>query len=74
VGVFWGIVGGIVGLVVGYVAAAVFSYFVMGALDVSNFEGERDMTSAFFWGPLGGLLGLGLGIWLVLTIRRSRRR
>ena len=69
--VFWGI---IVGLVVGFVAPAVLSYFVMGALEVSNFEGERDMTSVFFWGPLGGLAGLGLGIWLALTIRRARRR
>jgi len=74
VGVFWGIIGGIIGLVVGFVATAIVSYFVMGALGVSDFEGERGMTSAFALGPLGGLAGLGLGVWLTLTIRRARLR
>ena len=72
-GIIWGIVGGSVGLVVGYVGGAVLSYIVMGALGVSDFEGERAMTGAMFWGPLGGLAGLGLGVWIVLTIRRGRR-
>jgi hypothetical protein len=74
VGVFWGTVGGIGGLVVGFVATAIVSYFVMGALGVSDFEGERGMTSAFALGPLGGLAGLALGVWLALTIRRARLR
>jgi hypothetical protein len=73
-GVFWGIIGGIVGLVVGFVATAIVSYFVMGTLGVADFEGERGMTSAFALGPLGGLVGLGLGVWLALTIRRARLR
>ena len=73
-GVFWGIIGGIGGLVVGFVGAIVVSYLVMGALGVSDFEGERAMTSAFALGPLGGLVGLGVGIWLALTIRRARLR
>lgn len=73
-GVFWAIIGGIIGLVVGFVATAIVSYFVMGALGVSDFEGERGMTSAFALGPLGGLVGLGVGVWLALTIRRARLR
>jgi hypothetical protein len=70
VGVFLGIIGGIVGLVVGYIGAAVLSYLIMGALGVSDFEGERTVTSAVMFGPMGGLLGLGLGIWLALRLSR----
>jgi hypothetical protein len=61
---------GIICMIVGYVAAAVLSYVVMGALGVSDFEGKRAMLSALTWGPLGGLLCLGCGIWFVLRITR----
>jgi hypothetical protein len=63
-GVIGAILGGIVGAVIGAVAAAYLSYVIMGWQGVSDFEGQRGMTSAFVFAPLGGLVGLGLGIWL----------
>jgi hypothetical protein len=69
----WAILAGIVGIVLGYIAAVFLSYVIMGALGVSDFEGMRAMTSAFAFGPLGALLGLGLGIWLALRLTRRPR-
>lgn len=66
----WAILAGIVGIVIGYVAAVFLSYAIMGALGVSDFEGMRAMTSAFTFGPLGSLVGLGIGIWLALRLTR----
>jgi len=71
VGVIWAIIGGIVGAVVGFIAAALLSGIIMGWAGVSDFEGERAMTSALFFGPMGGLLGLALGIWLALKLARG---
>jgi hypothetical protein len=68
--VVWAILAGIVGIVIGYVAAVFLSYAIMGALGVSDFEGMRAMASAFTFGPLGALLGLGAGIWLALRLTR----
>ena len=68
--IVWAIVGGIGGGAVGAVAAALLSYVIMGWAGVSDFEGERAMTSAVFFGPMGGLLGLGLGIWLAVRLAR----
>jgi len=70
-GVVWAIIGGIVGAAVGYAAAAFISGIVMGWAGVSDFEGGRGMAAAFFFGPLGGVLGLGLGIWLALKLARG---
>jgi hypothetical protein len=70
---FLAVIAGIVGLAVGYGAAAFLSYVIMGWAGVSDFEGERAMTSAFAWGPLGGVIGLGLGIWLALRLTRPPR-
>jgi hypothetical protein len=58
------VIGGIIGLLVGYFAAAFLSGIVMGWLGVSDFEGGRGMAAVFGFGPLGGLLGLAVGIWL----------
>lgn len=70
--IIWTIIGGIGGFVFGYVVTATVSYAVMGAMGVSDFEGERAMTSAFALGPFGSLLGLGVGIWLALILTRRR--
>ncbi len=70
-GVIWAMIGGIVGAVVGFIAAALLSGIIMGWAGVSDFEGERAMTSALFFGPMGGLLGLALGIWLALKRARG---
>lgn len=65
-------IGGLLGLVVGAVGAATMSNVVMGWYGVSDFEGGRGMAAVFVFGPLGGLVGLGLGIWLGLRIGRKR--
>ncbi len=67
----YAVLAGIAGLVIGWIA------FAFGALAVghfqgwSNFEGAAGMAAVFGFGPIGGLLGLILGIWLVLR-RRNR--
>lgn len=65
-------IGGLLGLILGAVGTALVSAEVMGWFGVSDFEGGRGMAAAFFWGPLGGIVGLGLGIWLGL--RWGRRK
>lgn len=63
--------GGIVGLILGWLAAA-FGTLVLGrAFGLNDFEGERAMVAFFAVGPVGGLIGLILGIW---TSRRASRR
>lgn len=71
--VIWAIIGGIAGAVGGYVVAALLSSVIMGWQGVSDFEGQRGMASALLFGPLGGLVGLGLGIWLALRLARGKR-
>jgi hypothetical protein len=73
VAIIWAIFGGIVGAVVGFVGAAFLSSVIMGWQGVSDFEGQRGMAAALVFGPLGGLTGLGLGIWLALRLARGRR-
>jgi hypothetical protein len=72
VAIIWAIIGGIVGAVVGFVAAAFLSDLIMGWQGVSDFEGQRGMAAVFAFGPLGGIAGLGLGIWLALRLARGR--
>jgi hypothetical protein len=67
---FWAIVAGIVGLMTGFFAAAILSYVIMDWADVSNFEGKRGYAMVFLFGPMGGLVGLGLGVWLALRLTR----
>lgn len=65
-------VGGLLGLIIGGVGAALISNLVMGWFGVSDFEGGRGMAAAFLFGPLGGIAGLILGIWLGLRMGRKR--
>jgi hypothetical protein len=65
------LLGGIVGAVAGIAAGAVISYLIMGWLGVSDFEGERVMTAAILFGPLGGLIGLVLGSLLATRLTAS---
>jgi hypothetical protein len=73
VAIVWAIIGGIVGAVFGFVAVAFLANLIMGWQGVSDFEGQRGMASVFFFGPIGGLIGLGLGIWLARRLARGKR-
>jgi hypothetical protein len=54
----------LVGLVLGWLTAAFGTLILGSALGLSDFEGERAMTAFFAIGPLGGLIGLVLSVWL----------
>lgn len=55
---------GIVGLIFGWLVAA-FGTLVLGsAFGLRDFEGERAMLAFFAIGPVGGLLGIVIAIWL----------
>jgi hypothetical protein len=54
----------IVGLILGWIIAA-FGTLVLGsAFGLSDFEGERAMVAFFAIGPIGGLIGIIIAIWL----------
>ena len=54
----------IVGLILGWIIAA-FGTLVLGsAFGLSHFEGERAMVAFFAIGPIGGLIGIIIAIWL----------
>ena len=63
------LIGGIVGAALGWVVAAAATMVIGGYLGVSNFEGGRAMLAVWGIGPIGGLVGLVLGIVLVLRKR-----
>jgi hypothetical protein len=62
------LLGGLVGAFAGFEAGALASYLIMGWLGVSDFEGERAMTAAIVFGPMGGLIGIVLGAMLALRL------
>jgi hypothetical protein len=66
----WAIVGGVVGFAVGFVVSDVVAYLVIGAPSLSDAEHREAIANAASVGPLGGVLGLGLGIWLALRLTR----
>jgi hypothetical protein len=66
------VVGGILGGALGWIAAAAITLLIAGALGVSDFEGGRAMQAIWGAGPIGGLVGLIAGIWLVLRLRSGR--
>lgn len=60
------IAGGIAGAALGWFIAAAVALAAAGALGVSDFEGGRAMQAMWGVGPIGGLIGLVAGAWLVL--------
>ena len=67
------ILGGLLGLILGWIAAAAATIILCSALGASEFEGALSMQAIFGTGPLGGLIGLVAGIWLVVRWRRKRQ-
>ena len=64
---------GVVGLGLGWIVAA-FAALAIGALiGVSDFEGQRAMVAFFAIGPIGGLIGLILGVWTSRKLKIGRR-
>jgi hypothetical protein len=63
------VLAGIAGLVAGWAVAAGGALLFASATGMSNFEGAAGMFAVFGIGPIGGLVGLILGIWLVLRYR-----
>jgi hypothetical protein len=63
--------GSVIGAAAGYAAASAFAYAIAGTFGMSDFEGGRAMFAAFFAGPIGGIAGFIVGIWLPLRLRGS---
>lgn len=63
--------GGCLGAIAGWIAAAAATLLLGGLFGLTEFEGQRSMTAVFGIGPLGGVAGLVLGLWLAAraTIR-----
>jgi MFS family permease len=62
------LLGGLVGAFAGFVAGALVSYQIMAWMGVSDFEGQRAITAAILFGPIGGLIGTVLGSVLALRL------
>ncbi|MGE3229253.1 MAG: hypothetical protein AB7J30_07435 [Hyphomicrobium sp.] len=60
------------GGIIGWILAAALTMWLGGYFGLSDFEGERDMTAAFGIGPMGGLIGVIVGLWLSPWRRRVR--
>lgn len=69
--IIWTIIGGIAGFMVADAAFAILAYLAMGAPSAP--EGKPASADILAFGPLVGLLGLGLGIWLALRLARRAR-
>ncbi len=61
------LLGGLGGAIAGWVAAAAATLLFGGTFGLTEFEGERSMTAVFGIGPIGGLVGLIVGVWLALS-------
>jgi MFS family permease len=66
-------IGGLIGAILLWLATGVVADFLLGLSGMSAREGGRAMVAFFAIGPFGGLLGLGLGVWLVLHRRGAHR-
>jgi hypothetical protein len=50
----------------GWFIAVALGNVITGLAGVSNFEGARGMAVVWLFGPVGALIGLAAGLWLVL--------
>ncbi|MCC7252817.1 hypothetical protein [Hyphomicrobium sp.] len=66
------VLSGLAGAVIGWVVAAAATLMFGEAFGLTEFEGERSMTAVFGIGPIGGLVGLVVGLWLALRMYRPR--
>ncbi|MBN8913325.1 MAG: hypothetical protein J0H65_14965 [Rhizobiales bacterium] len=64
------LLGGLGGAIAGWIVAAAATLLLGGFFGLTEFEGERSMTAVFGIGPIGGLIGLIIGLWLGLRFYR----
>jgi len=64
--IIWTIIGGVVGLVLSDSAFAIAAYLAVRVRSSSDAESTAALFGIFGLGPLVGLLGCGLGVWLAL--------
>lgn len=67
------LLGGLFGAAIGWVLAAVLASVLGGYYGVTDFEGARGMIAVFTFGPIGGLLGLIIGVWLALRLKSGAK-
>ncbi len=70
--VLLGILGGLVGGVLGWILTAAAAIMLGSLLGASTFEGALGMQAVFGIGPLGGIIGVAIGAWFVVRLRRKR--
>jgi len=63
----------VAGTVAGFFLASALGSVVASALGISNFEGAAGYFAVFVFGPVGGLIGLVLGLWLVFRYKGGHR-
>ena len=66
-------IGGLIGAILLWLSTGFVADFLLGLSGMSAREGGRAMVAFFAIGPFGGLLGFGLGVWLVLHQRGAHR-
>ena len=71
--IVWATIGGIVGFVVCGAGFEFLIYLAMRASSTPEIAQHPIATNLVALGPLVGLFGLGLGIWLALWIVRRAR-
>jgi MFS family permease len=66
-------IAGVAGAAAGYVLAAALGAVLAPMLGIPSFEGAAAYFAGFLVGPIGGLLGLVLGLWLVFRYKGGYR-
>jgi len=64
------LVSGLAGAVILCVAAVALTMMFGASFGLTEFEGERSMTAIFGIGPMGGVVGLIVGLWLGARLQR----